>query len=109
YPNPFCTPATISFMNTSLGSSPLTYQWFFETDTIPDTASNPTHFYSSCGSFAVTLVVTDTSLLSDTAAQTVLIHCSPEAAFSFIANSACDSSTVQFADASISQDTIATW
>ncbi|HYV94806.1 MAG TPA: PKD domain-containing protein [Chitinophagales bacterium] len=109
YSNPVCNPSAVSFTNTSFGNTPLTYQWFFGTDTIPDTSANPSHLISVCGSFTVALIATDTSLLSDTIEQTVLINCTPQAAFTFTMNSVCDSSTVQFTDASNSQDTIATW
>ncbi len=109
YPDPVCNPATISFTNTSTGSSPLTYQWYLVVDSVADTTANPSFLFSSCGSFSVELIATDSFLLSDTISETVTINCAPQAAFTFSASSVCDSATVQFNDTSVSQDSIVTW
>lgn len=52
-----CRPPTpISFTNNSTGTGSLTYQWFFG-DGSSSTLSNPTHTYTTAGSYTVRLIV----------------------------------------------------
>ena len=52
---------TVYFTDSSSGGvAPLTYQWDFNNDTITDsTEQNPTHSYSSAGTYTVVLTITD--------------------------------------------------
>jgi PKD repeat protein len=56
-------PLTVNFTNTSTGGdAPFTYEWDFNNDGIVDsTAENPSHTYTSTGSYTVKLKVTDTN------------------------------------------------
>lgn len=58
-------PNTINFTNTTTGSGTISYQWNFGdggTSTLP----NPSHVYTSTGSFTVTLIATSTTGCTDT-------------------------------------------
>ena len=50
-------PFTVSFADTSQGSSPMTYFWQFG-DGSNSTMQNPTHTYHSIGEYTVSLTVT---------------------------------------------------
>lgn len=58
-------PVTINFTNTSTGSGTLSYNWNFG-DGGTSTAQNPSHTYSTAGSFTVSLTVTSSTGCSNT-------------------------------------------
>lgn len=58
-------PVNIDFQNTSLGTGTLTYLWNFG-DGQTSTEENPTHSYTTAGSYAVSLIVTNTTGCKDT-------------------------------------------
>jgi len=58
-------PVTINFTNTSSGTGTLSYAWDFG-DGGTSTLQNPSHTYTSGGSFTVTLVVTSSSGCTNT-------------------------------------------
>ncbi len=81
-PNPVCNPAVASFTNLSTGTPPLSYQWNFGVNAgINSIQTNPSTTYSSCGSFTVTLTVTDGNGLQDVKTLPLIIHCKPTASF----------------------------
>ncbi|MEO5673864.1 MAG: PKD domain-containing protein, partial [Chitinophagales bacterium] len=98
-----------SFTNTSTGDSLITYQWFFGSDSTADTSINPVHYFSPCDTYQVTLIAKDSSGASDTASQSIVIHCPPQAAFTFTQSSFCDSATLAFTNTSFSEDEVAGW
>ena len=57
-------PVTISFTNTSIGPGILNYQWNFG-DGATSTLANPSHTYTSSGSFTATLVVNSNAGCTD--------------------------------------------
>lgn len=64
---------TVSFVNTSVGTGPFTYQWNFgdgNTSVLP----NPVHTYLNCGIYTVRLIVCN-PVCCDTIIQTVNIPC----------------------------------
>ncbi|GAA3522176.1 hypothetical protein GCM10022393_40890 [Aquimarina addita] len=68
-------PVTISFdagSSTSSDGSALTYSWDFGDDTNGN-GSAVSHIYTNAGSFIVTVTVTNTDGISDTATQTVTV------------------------------------
>lgn len=69
-----CTPYTVNFNNTSMGSSSTTYFWDFG-DGDTSTLFNPTHTYTSSGTFTITLITFDSLScnLSDTIVKQVSI------------------------------------
>ncbi len=64
-PNSCKSPVTINFTNTSTGVGALTYQWLFG-DGGTSALANPSHTYSSNGSYAVQLIVTNATGCTDT-------------------------------------------
>lgn len=64
-----CTvPQTIAFQNQSTGTGLLTYQWTFgDTPATINTATSPSHPYTTSGSYTVQLVVTNSAGCRDTA------------------------------------------
>ncbi|MCB0775492.1 MAG: PKD domain-containing protein, partial [Chitinophagaceae bacterium] len=67
------SPASISFTNTTTGPATLSYQWNFGDGTPLSTLQNPTHTYTSNGSYIVTLVATSTAGCQDTAFSSPII------------------------------------
>ncbi len=77
---------SVSFTHTgSNGNPPATYQWFFGDSTTNATAENPTHFFTTAGTFTITLTIQDTDGDHDTFMQTSYISVAtdptPSAAF----------------------------
>jgi PKD repeat protein len=55
-------PVTVKFTDQSASKLPLTYAWDFDNDGVTgSTAQNPSHVYSSPGTYTVTLAVTNTA------------------------------------------------
>jgi PKD repeat protein len=70
-------PLSVSFTGSATGgTSPYTYSWNFG-DGSTSTAQNPSHTYSSAGTYTATLTVTDSSSPAKTASSTVTITASP--------------------------------
>jgi gliding motility-associated-like protein len=77
-----CVPYAASFINRSQAGQ--TFIWNFG-DNTTSTEENPTHLYTTTGTFVVTLIAIDsgTCNISDTASVTVTVNPLPTAAFSF--------------------------
>ena len=96
YPNPVCNPAVISFTNTSTGTG-LTYAWNFGVSAgTNSTLQNPSVTYLTCGTFNVSLTVTDGNGQSASIMQAVTVHCSPTASFTVTQSSGCSPLLVHF-------------
>lgn len=52
-------PLTVDFIDQSKGTSPIAYLWNFGDGSTTSTERNPTHIYTSPGSYTVTLTVTN--------------------------------------------------
>ena len=63
------TPVTINFTNTSVGTGTLNYQWLFG-DGGSSALTNPSHVYTTAGSYSVTLFVTNAGGCKDTIVKT---------------------------------------
>ncbi len=88
------TPLTVRFTDQSTGTAPLSYEWDFNNDGIPDsTIRNPSFIYDTEGIFTVNLTVTN-SLGSDSEIRTDYITVNPT-----IAPQAAFSADVQSGDA----------
>jgi len=73
-------PLTVNFTGTATGGTPpYSYSWNFG-DGTTSTAQNPSHTYSSAGTYTATLTVTDSASPAHTASSTVSITASPIAA-----------------------------
>jgi gliding motility-associated-like protein len=77
-----CIPYTAAFTNTSLAGQ--TFIWSFG-DGGTSTAINPTHLYTTPGTYTITLIANDpnTCNLSDTITKTITVFPIPTADFSF--------------------------
>ena len=101
-PSPACNPAVVSFTNTSTGAAPLSYQWNFGVYSGTNSIfTNPSTTYLSCGTFTVSLIVTDNNGVSDTTTQDITINCSPTADFSVSSNTGCAPFDVVYNDNSV--------
>jgi len=103
-----CPGDTISFINTSTGTS-LTYAWDFG-DGFTSTATNPVHVYTSSGTYTVRLIVTDATSCTDTLVRTAYINAST-IQIGFIASdtfAACPPLTINFTNTSSGASTY-TW
>jgi gliding motility-associated-like protein len=77
---PVCKGTPTVFNNTSTGGS--TYDWNFADATPHSSGLNPNHTYSNAGTYAVTLVVTNTAGCQFVATNTVVVNVMPVAQFS---------------------------
>jgi len=103
-----CLGFTTKFNNTSsvpLGT--ITYDWNFG-DGIGSTVKDPTHSYTTDGTFNTQLIVTTNEGCKDTLKKDVVVHPKPIANFLF--NNECKLIPVQFTDQStIHTGTITNW
>ncbi len=89
-PNPVCNPAVAGFTNLSTGVPPLTYQWNFGVNAgVNSILTNPSTTYSACGTFSVTLTVTDGNGLQEIKILPVIIHCKPVVSFTTTGAAGC--------------------
>ncbi|HEV2348135.1 MAG TPA: PKD domain-containing protein [Actinocrinis sp.] len=74
-------PLTVAFTGTATGGTPAySYSWNFGDGSAVSTAQNPSHTYSTVGTFTATLTVTDSSSPAKTASSTVTVTADPIAA-----------------------------
>lgn len=94
-----CIPYTAIFNNTSIAGQ--TFQWDFG-DGTTSTATNPTHLYSTPGSYTITLIANDpnTCNISDTTWTTINVSGIPVANFSFGPNPPVENTPTSFTNLS---------
>jgi len=90
-----CNPTTVIFTNTSTGS-PTSYSWSFG-DGGSSVSTNPGHVYNTSGTFTITLTATKNGV-SVTKTKTLIIHPSPNVAFTGTPLAGCPPLTVNFTD-----------
>ena len=88
---------TLNFVNASTNAT--SYVWSFG-DGFDNTSTNPTHTYSSLGTYNVKLVATNVKGCKDSATQTINLVAKPIAAFSYTSSGLCSNNTFAFTDAS---------
>lgn len=94
---PVANGEAVNFVNTSIGSEPISYVWDFG-DGATSTEENPSHTYATVGSYQVTLTATN-DFGSDSDTQAVVVYESVAAGFSLVDPTAV-SATIQFSDTS---------
>lgn len=93
-------PLQVNFSNNTTGSGNVSFKWFFG-DGDSSTAKNPTHSYTSDGSFNVSLIATDTAGCSDTLTKNALVTIEKEEAkFSYTPSNGCKPLIVNFTNTS---------
>src|SRR5262249_39992889 len=71
-------PLTVAFTATATGGTPpYSYSWNFGDGSATSTLQNPSHTYSTAGTYTATLTVTDSSTPVKTATSSVTITASP--------------------------------
>ena len=71
-------PLNVAFSGTATGGTPAySYSWNFGDGSAVSTAQNPSHSYTSAGTFTATLTVTDSASPAHTATSTVQVTASP--------------------------------
>ena len=74
-------PLSVSFSGTATGGTPAYhYSWNFGDGSATSTTQNPSHTYSTAGTYTATLTVTDSASPANSASSTVTITASPIAA-----------------------------
>jgi gliding motility-associated-like protein len=91
-----CAPYDAVFTNTSVAGQ--TFIWDFGDGSGPSTASNPTHLYSSPGTYNVVLIANNpnTCNLTDTARFTISVLGAPTADFSWGPNPPAENTPTNF-------------
>ena len=86
-------PLSVSFNNTTTGSTPMTWAWDFDTATpsVDSTAQNPTHVYNTPGTYTVALTATN-SVSSSTTTRDVVVT-EPQPAQEFVGNPGFETNT----------------
>lgn len=87
--------STIFTSNPTKGKAPYTYSWYFG-DAGTSTLPNPTHKYTSAGTYTVTLIVTDANGCKDTAVMTDYIKAVPMHSDFTVPSSVCVGATSTF-------------
>ena len=96
-----CTNATLNFTNTSTytGGTIVSWDWDFD-DNTTSTLQNPTHIYTSAGTYTVKLVVTSNTGSKGTVLKTIIVNNKPIVQFDGDNLSGCSPLTVNFSDLS---------
>ncbi len=101
-------PLTAVFTDKSTGS-PTKWVWNFGDGTSARNTQNPTHKYSTAGTYTVTLTVTDAAGATATKSATVTVYAMPVASFSASSRSGKAPLTVTFKDTSTGSPTAWRW
>ncbi len=95
-----CLGDTIEFLNTSTGSGGITgYLWDFGDGTPNSNLANPSHVYSSAGTYQVMLLCSTNQCTDDTV-QTIIVNPAPQASFTVSSGSFCEPAQILFTNTS---------
>jgi gliding motility-associated-like protein len=101
-------PETILFTNQSTGTGVLSYQWAFG-DGGTSTAQNPSHTYTTAGSYSVQLIVTNANGCRDTVTHASAINIGTVHANFDVPATICTGSAVTFNNSSTPAPLLAVW
>ncbi len=101
--------ANFTDVSTVSGETITTWSWNFADNSILGTSQNPSHTYTTSGSYPVSLITTTNQGCKDTVVKSITIHPLPVSLFS--ANNSCAGSIVSFTNQSIipAPDSIQSW
>lgn len=113
-PNSVCNSGQISFTDTSHSVVKITqWNWSFGDpgSGVNNTSvlQNPTHTYSSPGTYIVNFSITDRLGCTSSKTDSLVVHPNPKAGFTSSANDICPGSSVQFTESSVSPETIVSY
>ncbi|MCS6916113.1 MAG: gliding motility-associated C-terminal domain-containing protein [Chitinophagales bacterium] len=74
---PFCAPDSVAVHNLSQGNGPLTVSWFVNQEPLSDTSFHLTFWAAECNLYDITVVVSDSGGLQDTASLLLTVYCPP--------------------------------
>ena len=102
-----CAPFTAHFVNQTVLNAPGagTYQWDFgDGDTTGSGLTNPVHIYQACGTYSVTLIVTNSTGCSQIFTKSVYIKVNPKPIPNFVStnNNTCTAPSIVNFDGSSS-------
>ena len=104
-----CTPpALINFQNLSTGTGALNFQWNFG-DGGTSTLTNPSHTYTSVGSFTVRLIVLNSSGCRDTLTKINAVNIGTIHAAFISLDSICAGSMISFTNNSVPTPSASAW
>ncbi len=109
---PGCEGSAIDFTNTStISSGTITgYQWNFGDSTATSNATNPSHVFTTAGTYNVTLIATSDFGCVDSTTYQVVIHPTPVSHFNFDQAAGCGPLTINFTDSSyVSMGNVVSW
>ena len=92
-----CGRDSVSFTSTSTGNT--AYEWNFGDGSAVDTSANPSHVYTSQGTFDVKLYVYNANCFDSIVQQVTMIH-PVAAAFTTSADTICQGQSITFTDGS---------
>ncbi len=96
----YCHPEDLTFVSTTTGGTmPYTYAWNFGfSPGIQSTFQTAYYIYFNCGTYTVTLTVTDATGQTDVKTQTITINCSPYGQFGMNDTTVCAGQKISFKD-----------
>lgn len=98
-----CALSPTIFSDSSFSVSGIqTWQWDFGDLTQPSFDQNPVHTYESGNTYVVQLIATANDGCTDTTAQLVVVHSTPQS--NFTTTNTCEGDTVQFTNNSVIDD-----
>ena len=107
-PNTCVAPATINFVNQSIGTGTLSYLWLFG-DNTSSTDTNPSHNYNAAGSYTVKLIVTNGNGCKDTIVKPNAITIGKVVTDFINPDSGCQSKPVLFSNTSLPSPASVKW
>lgn len=105
-----CEDLAVNFTDLSSGPDPIVaWSWDFDDGSPLDNTMNPSHTYTSAGTYTVTLTVTDNAAASDSETMTITVYEKPIAGFTG-PTLTCAGTIAQFLDGStIATGSIVGW